>query len=497
MRGRIPLPLIVPRRGLITNLPSHEVPPDAVVAGQNMVLGLNGKYQTRPGYTRVITLTDGARVMGGIDYKTAAGLQRTIAATKSNLYRIDTGTPISLTGSTTPTGGNDDHWRFTVFPQAGVIKVIGTNDTNTPQVSNDSGTFADLANAPARARDVLTLSNRLVALNITDGATVAPTRVKWTAVNDTTNWPGTAVANLADADDHIIGGANINRLSAILYREKSQWAMTAQTGTDATAFRFEHLNDAPGPLSAACIVQFGRVHYYLARDFRVYRFDGTTTVPVSDPVMQPIYDRLSPASVLLAEAHGKPFWPLRLILWVLPGTGGTMNRGVWFSPDRNAWEVEGVFAHQMSASFVVASASPAGYQRLYLGATDGKIYELDEADTSDDGTAIAFAWTTPARSEDTRAAYQVERLEDFFTQVATSDEVEVLVRSFEQPYQLEGETVLDKTHHLDQGPLYELQPQKDLTLAQYGRFLQVEYSGSTARRISWAGGFLYVNEVVR
>ena len=51
----IPIRLVVPRKGLVANLPTNEAPMDSVVSGSNMTIDQDGLYSVRPGYTAYLS----------------------------------------------------------------------------------------------------------------------------------------------------------------------------------------------------------------------------------------------------------------------------------------------------------------------------------------------------------------------------------------------------------------------------------------------------------
>lgn len=124
------------------------------------------------------------------------------------------------------------------------------------------------------SRTLETVADRVVIGNLRP-ATPRPDRVRWSAFRDQDTWPSLASADLLTIGDNIVSIKRISRTGAVVYKDFSQWLMQAQAGSDAAAFRFDLVDEAPGPIAVHAVAKVaGGEHYYLGNDLNMYRFSG-------------------------------------------------------------------------------------------------------------------------------------------------------------------------------------------------------------------------------
>ena len=102
MRGR-PFPLPVPTAGIILNAPPHQVPPNALVAGINTYLDIDGLYKCRNGYQPLAPTGPGSRISGGISYQDPNLTYENVCATLIGWWALIGGTWTELTDVATRT----------------------------------------------------------------------------------------------------------------------------------------------------------------------------------------------------------------------------------------------------------------------------------------------------------------------------------------------------------------------------------------------------------
>lgn len=294
MRGPTPLYFPVPTKGMVTNLPPHQLPPDALAFGSfNVYVDLDGNLKVRQGYVPMAQNFSGLNPydypLALINFHNAANsLYYTVMQGISTWQYNNGGVWHNITNNSFPQAASYDYPpQFTVLFQGGQSTVYGTNGLTTMRSWNP--TQATYVNVPASpiSGDLDVVANRIVTAATTESGVFYPYRVRWSAINDGTTWPPLASADLQGSShdmDFIVAIKALNRLNAAIYREDSVWVMTAVPGTDATAFDFELAPNATGiagPCNSACIVSFGGIHYYLGSDARIWTFDGTNAYPIS------------------------------------------------------------------------------------------------------------------------------------------------------------------------------------------------------------------------
>lgn len=496
-KGSIALPLLPHSRGFAPSYPQHSLPPDTIVDGLNVVYSsiAGGRLTRRPGYTALGTSAFSTNKVTGI-YSCAGsnGATHLVAADTLTWWSFSlTYGATDITGGVTNTGGETDYWRFAFFPQGGNDYIIGTNSIDpVRRWQIGAASYTSPAAFPV-CTDVMVLANRVVALNVIDSGTRYNYGVKWSASNDATTWPATAIALLADSDDPIIAGRALNRESGLIYRSNSIWKMTAQAGGDATAFRFDLVERTSGPINGATIVTLDGIDYYHCFDLHVRSCDGIRTTIISEPIDSTYQDRVH------GMRHGYYSNDTRSIWWQYSTDAAfTPDDAIAYAYGSQRWEPPQQFALPFYSSHYGqgAALSSVGLPMTYLGGV-GRLYQLSLTADSDNGTAISYQWTTPKFSPDSRATYLPDEIENYFVQTATAgEEVTVQVFGFEQPEQLDSTktTLIEGIHDLAAGPRFRLAPKKDISATQTARYLQVVYSGasSLATNPMWSGGFLYV-----
>lgn len=185
-------------------------------------------------------------------------------------------TNVSKAGGYTP-NANNDRFRFTQFGNV----IIGTNFNNPMQAFTlgTSTLFADLA-ASAPVCKYLTVVRDFVVTGYTLESSVNyPTRVRWSDINDETNWTSgpTSQADYQDLPDggHIVGmrGGEFG----LVFCEKAVYRMT-YIGTPLI-FQFDNISRGKGCIAASSIAQTQGVTFFLSDD-GFYLCDGQSVMPI-------------------------------------------------------------------------------------------------------------------------------------------------------------------------------------------------------------------------
>lgn len=186
------------------------------------------------------------------------------------------------TSATTYNTASDGQWRFTAYGQ----RIIATNlaDTIQSYLAGTSTNFSALSTSAPKAKDVAVINNFLVGVHIDDGA-IRPNRVRWSALNDPTNWStansATTLADYQDLEDD--GGYNQRIVPTqnygVIVRE-SQIVRMEFIGAPGI-FQFTVAERGRGTKAVNSVVSDGVFVYYLGEN-GFYAFDGTRSVPIGD-----------------------------------------------------------------------------------------------------------------------------------------------------------------------------------------------------------------------
>lgn len=521
MKGQ-PIPLYVPRRGITRSDLPHQVGNDFVVDGLNMLVTRTGRYGARPGYVQYGEHVITEPIRGGIFLHDVLLAPRFVVGTSERWYTYSSGTDTWLDISSSGdllTAEPQAAARFTTFYQNSKVWVLGCNDSD--QIKRwEPGTSAYL-NIPSSypAIDMTVLANRVVLINTFEAGVRSAARVRWSAESDATTYPALGFFDLSNAGEPNVAIHNLSRTTAALYRTNSIWLVHAVAGGDATAFYPEQVSSgSDGPVGAAAVVAAGRSHYYLARDFRVYRFDGVEPVAISEPIDDILAQTISPNYWRLCNgtymASRKELW-----WWVVQKDETEPKVAFVYDLDTQRWEVEQRFQIGVMTSLTgeeqrtgawdddeaswdsdeTAWNSDIGEPELVtlLGTASGEIVEFGRH-TSDAGDSISVSWTLPMIYVGESNQILPDEVENFFRIVENSAEpvpqVDVSVYGLKQPL---GPRTLLFSGPLDLRSLERLilsSGDTSFDTTNYYPALQVEYAGSTPNNqlLEWGGGHLVV-----
>ena len=460
MRGK-PYPLPVPTAGIILNAPPHQVPPNALVAGVNTYLDIDGLYKCRSGFQPLAPTGPGSRISGGISYQDPNLTYENVCATLTGWWALIGGVWTNITDLANPqAGGADDPARFIAFAQGGVYYAIGVNNVNAMRRwTSGNANYSTIAAAPI-ARDVLVLGSRVVAFNTVESGTRFPRRARWSSFEDATTWAALNFNDMLDADDAIVGARNLGQNAAAVYGGNSIWVIQLNPGgDDASAFTTQELFSGysySGPIgpSAICIAE--GAHYYLGTDGRVYLFNGIQPQPISDPIDPAVIGAINFGAGSRCHAVYLPLKRAILFFWPASETGSDCQNASYFSLARSVWEPLEAFMEGISASWPATtvtgqtwendpylwSTSPytwddipnAAALGVVIGTVAGQVHQFFTSFT-DNGTAIPYFATSGLFSVDQSKTHLLDRYELYLKPGSISELVQSEVDAYGAPFQ--------------------------------------------------------------
>ena len=107
-RGSIAHPILVPTGGERSDLPDNKVDANSFRLLQNMVLNRSGQLSMRPGYSELASSGPGTRIMGLVYWKTSAAADKTVAATRTGLWKFQGSSWTDITGGTVLSAATTD-----------------------------------------------------------------------------------------------------------------------------------------------------------------------------------------------------------------------------------------------------------------------------------------------------------------------------------------------------------------------------------------------------
>lgn len=229
--------------------------------------------------------------VGGFTARSLAGNVAIFAATRTNIYKLTSSgvwTDVSgATYTTSPTG----YWEFVQFGEY----VIATNFADPVQVFqlDVSGTFANLAGSPPKAKHIAVVEPGFVMLGHIDVAgTVYPNGTQWSGYNNHTSWPtpGTSAAGAVQSDRNVLPfGGWVQRIvgpvggaAAAIFCDTA--IFRCEYSQPPIVFRFIGTVPTRGtqaPFSIVCVaVKNSQTVALFFSDDGIHAFDGTSTQPL-------------------------------------------------------------------------------------------------------------------------------------------------------------------------------------------------------------------------
>lgn len=305
------------------------------IAALNVVPGLNS-YQAHPSLvTNSNALTD--RPRGAIEGRDAAKNVFQYAGDETNLYSFSASvwTDISKV-ATTYTTSTEERWEFVRWKE----KIIATNFDDDPQQISFGGTnFSDLT-TDLRFRHVTVVGDFVVAGNTFDGTDGAVRdRVRWSAINDETNWT-VSPSTLSDFRDLKSGGGIqqiVGGQFGVVLAERSVYRM-AFVGTP-TVFQIDEILPGVGMIAPGAAAVLGNTVFWPSEHgFVALRGASQETYIGSGRVDKFFRQDLDENYIYRISAVADP--KSGRVYWAYPGagnSGGRPNKVIVYDTVLNKW----------------------------------------------------------------------------------------------------------------------------------------------------------------
>lgn len=386
--------------------------PDGHLLSSNNWLVRRGTGGPRPGHAQVNSAVASADRITGIGFRGSPLTgDNVVLHTLTKAYSWNAVTLTDITGTWTTTTASKPV-RMVTYMSSGTLLCVRINEDNAMDKWDGTGTFANVAAAPA-GRDIASVGGYLMV-----GAAAGDDYlVQWNSLNDVDTWPALNIARLVDTPGKIIGVKALNPLSCAIYKEDAIYIASLQAAQ--TAFQFQLVSPTTGPMSPAAIVATQGKHYWLAEDYAVYSFDGAQAHVLTAALGTAVFTNLNNSN--RRQAHGTLMQrdSNELWFWYPDTTSSEVKKG--FSIDLstqaifphtfpqsitassswtklNSTTIDGLGAYSstidgLSTPFptidsMVGTATPS----MILGGSDGKFYQFG-GNATDAGTAIAWEFT--------------------------------------------------------------------------------------------------------
>ena len=295
--------------------------------------------------------------------KTSTNQTYLFAGGRTGVYRVNSiGLSVDVSGTTysTPIG---DRIRFTQFGS----NTLFVNNADKVQAYNiESGSaFADVSATAPVAKYITVVRDFVVVANTLESGTRYGTRVRWSGINDETEWTYSQTTQ-ADYQD-IPDGGNIVGIRGgefgLILMDSAIYRMT-YVGTPFI-FQFDNISRGTGCFEENSIAQYQGVTFFLSDD-GFYMCDGQLVKPIgAEKVDRWFFDNLDLANVSSMSAAVDPI--RKLVVWNFP-IGGSKRKLLVYNFKTSRWT---------SADAVVDYISDASTGAVTLEELDSITTNLD------------------------------------------------------------------------------------------------------------------------
>ena len=272
-----------------------------------------------------ITDAMNAFMRGGIAVRDKDDVVFNYAGNETKLYTISASAHTDATNVGAPYALSDqENWEFHKWGE----KVIAVAIDENPQIISLGGTkFADLAGSPPKARHIAVINNFVVLANLIEGGVAKPQKVRWSAIDDETDWTASATTQsdsqelLSDSES---GGGWIMGITGgewgNVIMEYSTWRIT-YAGSPAI-FQIEEVLPGVGTPAKNSITQEGRYTHFLSQEGFVQLIDGFQVKyigkeKVDTTFFKDLNDRYTHRIVSSSDPTSA------IVCWIYPSTSST------------------------------------------------------------------------------------------------------------------------------------------------------------------------------
>lgn len=259
-----------------------------------------------------------------------------ISADSFSITTTSATTSGNVTISSTSVGYNTssvNRFRFTLFGN----QIIGTNFSERLQVysADGSSSFKNLSDSAPVAKFITVVRDFVVVAHTDESGTTRPYRVRWSAINDETDW----VENVNTQSDYqdIPDGGHITGIRGgefgIILMEKSISRMS-YAGTPFI-FQFDNISRGKGCIAAGSVCQYQGLTFFLSDD-GFYVCDGQKVTPIGAEKIDRFFFNDANLDYTTMSAAADPI--RKLIMWNYLATDGT-RKLIVYNFTTNKWSL--------------------------------------------------------------------------------------------------------------------------------------------------------------
>lgn len=382
--------------GLVDHISPLLVPDQNASAVQNITMDDRGQLSKRSGYSRLNSagsMTSSA-VTGGGYHNAASGSSFFGVVVGTNVYRTGNtfaGTYTQVTGTVTVTSSASNLVQVTSVND----NLVFCNDSDKPFYLASTGNAVHISTGLfTGAKTCGTYGSYLVIGNTTESSVAYPSRVRWSSIQNTNDFPANNYIDIEPNDgDRIVSLISFGD-SIYVFKKRSIYRVliTGLDGADAFIIRPVVRNMGAWAKNSVRVVP-GEGIFFLAQN-TVYQlnnsesatYSGNGLTPIGDPI-QRTFDTINRAQWANAVAV---VYPKRYQYWISVATGSATTNGEILVYDyiQKAWSVYSGIA----ANALAQAEDSNGNNIILSGDYAGNQYKQDTG-TSDNPAGVATAIT--------------------------------------------------------------------------------------------------------
>jgi len=307
------------------------------------------------------------RAQGFANLVAVDGSRKIFAGDSSKLYQLSNSTFSDVSKSGGYTVSQFDQWKFTIFGNTVIAASLGQNLQKF--VIGTDTVFSDLTSIQAK---FLTVVKDFVFTGYNSSQSQ---RVRWSALNDPTDW-SPSQATQADYQD-LVGDhgpvTGINGGEFLTVFMQSAIFRGDYVGTPLI-FQFTKVNNTHGASQPGSVCSLGHLSYYLSED-GFYMFDGRVSTPIgANKINKYFFDDYN---IAYADRICSSIDPLNnLIVWAYASnqSDGVLDKMIMYNYTTQRWTTADVSLQMLG------QAQTPGYT----------LEQMDDIDSSIDNQTVSF-----------------------------------------------------------------------------------------------------------
>ena len=369
--------------GLNTNAPVTSLPFNQAIDLQNINLLTSGGFEKRRGNSEfnASAMNSGANVQGIGYYRQSDSDDFLMAIAGAKIFKADSldGTMDDITGAVAITAAQNNIWTHSVMNDLSIF-VGGAPDA--PIKYSGAGNAAALGGTPPNGSFGIQLNNYFFI-----GNTAAnPSRIQWSIFGNPEDWSGTGSGSQdvsKNDGDTLVGAAALQNDRLILFKQNSIYELIVRN----PPFPLFPKIIGTGACGKSAIVVVDGIIYFITPEPRMKAFDGYKIIDFPDAI-DDVWNGLNTSR--LAYIQGIYNKRLRQIWWICSNGAATANNYCI------VWDLERKCWLRNTSGYGMNVIGLAQERRIFGGAYNGKIYELDKSssytDASESTASINGYW---------------------------------------------------------------------------------------------------------